>query len=74
MASQTQREGERERDGWMDGWMNGWTDDRQLDGWGGQVDYGRRMFKFNSLFATKFCNPMDFVNIEMWVLLSNSWM
>ncbi len=53
--------------------MDGWTDDRQLDGLGGQVDYGRRMFKFNSLFAAKFCNPMDFVNIEIWVLLSNSW-
>ncbi len=61
MASQRERHRERERG--MDGQMK----EVKLTMAGGCSN--------STLFATKFCNPMDFVNIEIRVvLLSNSWM
>jgi len=58
-ASHRERERERERERWMD-----WEVKLTMAGGCSNL----------TLFATKFCNPMDFVNIEIWVLFSNAWM
>jgi hypothetical protein len=65
LNGQAERERERETERHM---IDSWMDWQQV-----KLTMARGCSNL-TLFATKFCNPMDFVNIEIWVLLSNAWM